>query len=68
MGKSRGDLKRRNPVTREMIERHRNTVHQDKRRRVVDEWMEEHLRDIDPDEHDTFIDAAGNVTIIRRNK
>lgn len=61
MGKSRGDYKRRNPVTREMIERHRNTVHQDKRRQVkyntdLDTW--------NPDDYDTVLDDAGNVNVI----
>lgn len=64
MAKSNGDFRRRNPVTREMIERHRNSVHMDKRRRVMEQFMAEHLDDIDPDDYDTSIDAAGNVTVI----
>jgi len=53
-------MRRRNPVTRDMIERHRNKVHTDKRRRVMEQVIEELL---DPDSYDTSIDEAGNVSI-----
>ena len=64
MGKSRGDMRRRNPVTREMIERHRNAVHADKRRRVQERITVESLDNLDPDWYDARVDEAGNVNVI----
>lgn len=61
MGKSKGDVRRRNPVTREMIERHRNTVHMDKRRRALDRVSL--AEQANADDFDTSIDSAGNVSI-----
>lgn len=61
MSKSKGDFRRRNPVTREMIERHRNTVHNDKRRRVLDKASL--AEQANPDEYVDSIDEAGNVNI-----
>jgi hypothetical protein len=64
MGKSRGDFKRRNPVTRAMIEHRRSEAHMDKRRRILDRVVAEELDNVDPDEYDTRIDPAGNVSIV----
>lgn len=64
MGKSKGDFKRRNPVTREMIERNRNAVHADKRKQERERIIMEELDNIDPDDYDTVIDDAGNVNVI----
>lgn len=69
MGKSKGDFKRRNPVTREMIERHRNAVHMDKRQRALLRTAVEELDNhFDADDYDASVDDAGNVTIIVRRK
>lgn len=68
MGKSRGDFNRRNPVTRAMIEQHRNARHMDKRKRVIERLTIEELDNVDPDEYDDRVDWAGNVTINRRNE
>jgi hypothetical protein len=47
-----------------MIERHRNAVHADKRRRVQERITVESLDNVDPDWYDCLVDEAGNVNVI----
>lgn len=69
MGKSKGDYKRRNPVTREMIERHRNAVHMDKRERALLRMATDEFDSLlDANDYDATVDDAGNVNVFIRRK